>query len=838
MMRRLAFLAAFSLNLSVAVLAQATVDASDPGAHAPTTPSPESKPPQGLTASDWSTIQAAYETGQYKVFPTDGTHRARNPGQRWSTSFDGRGTTTTPDTGNWSWGLSLMAYGWPKAQRQVARPLAVSTVGARLAYDWDARLTEWYVNDQRGLEHGYTVHERAPNASGCLTLSLTVRGGLLPEVSKDGHDVNFVDDTGGAVLRYAGLKVLDQDGKTLAATWQVQNGGLLLTVEEQGARYPLTIDPIAQQAYLKASNSGATDYFGQSVSVSGDTVVVGAYQESSNATGVNGNQSNNSAPYSGAAYVFVRNGTSWTQQAYLKASNTETVDHFGYAVSVSGDTIVVGAYFESSNATGVNGNQNNNNAHNSGAAYVFVRNGTTWTQQAYLKASNTGIDDYFGFSVSVSGDTVVVGALGEGSNATGVNGNQSNNSAGNSGAAYVFVRNGTTWTQQAYLKASNTDYFDFFAYTVSVSGDTIVAGAFHESSNAVGVNGNQSDNSAPDAGAAYVFVRNGTTWSQQAYLKASNTDAGDAFGWSVSVSGDTVVVGASVEGSNASGVNGNQSNNSALSSGAAYVFVRNGTTWTQQAYLKASNTDAGDHFGYAVSVSGDWVVVGAYSESSNATGVNGNQSDNSGLLSGAAYLFVRNGTTWSQHAYLKASNTDYSDHFGAAVSVSGDTVVVGAPWEGSNATGVNGNQSNNSAPFSGAAYVYRVPLATATVVGTGCGSTPLPPTLAISVPVLGQTMTLSVTNAVPLASGMLYVGLLASVPLVVVSGCEAYLDLGSVQPPLPFATDSLGSWSTVVSLPQDPALAGQPFALQAVAIPSSSPIGLDLTNAVGLVFGY
>jgi hypothetical protein len=180
---------------------------------------------------------------------------------------------------------------------------------------------------------------------------------------------------------------------------------------------------------------------------------------------------------------------------------------------VSDETVVVGAPYEDSNATGVNGNQSDNSAEYSGAAYVFVRNGTNWTQQAYLKASNPGgtspghtYGDEFGLSVAVSGNTVVVGAYGESSSATGVNGNQSNNSALNSGAAYVFVKNGTNWTQQAYLKASNTEAGDVFGYSVSVSGDTVVIGAPSESSSTIGVNGNQSDNSAWGAGAAYIFT--------------------------------------------------------------------------------------------------------------------------------------------------------------------------------------------------------------------------------------------------------------------------------------------------------------------------------------------
>ena len=401
------------------------------------------------------------------------------------------------------------------------------------------------------------------------------------------------------------------------------------------------------------------------MAVSGDTVVVGAQNEASSATGINGDQSDNSAFMAGAVYVFVRNGTTWSQQAYLKASNTDAGDLFGISVAISGDTVVVGAPFEASDATGVNGNQDNNNAQQAGAAYVFVRNGTTWSQQAYLKASNTDPGDEFGISVAVSGDTVVVGAHYERSVARGVNGDQTDNSACQAGAAYVFLRSGTAWSQQAYLKASNTVAKSScgmvnaqFGSSVAVSGETVVVGALAEDSNATGINGDEDDHSAFGAGAAYVFVRNGTTWSQQAYVKASNTDAGDAFGWSVAVSGDTVVVGTYVESSNATGVNGDQDDNSAPLAGAAYVFVRNGITWTQQAYLKASNTDAGDGFGYSVAVSGDTVVVGAYAESSNATGIDGDQSDNSAVAPGAAYVFVRNGATWSQQAYLKASNTE------------------------------------------------------------------------------------------------------------------------------------------------------------------------------------
>jgi hypothetical protein len=468
----------------------------------------------------------------------------------------------------------------------------------------------------------------------------------------------------------------------------------------------------AQEVYVKASNTEADDAtpdrFGSSVAVSGNTMVVGAPGEDSDARGVNGNQNDNDALGSGAAYVFVRSGTTWSQQAYLKASNADPGDGFGIGVAISGDTIVVGAFTEDSGATGVDGNQADNSVMASGAAYVFVRSGTTWTQQAYLKASNTGFGDLFGSSVGVSGDTIVVGSFNEGN---------IDDDLSATGAAYVFARSGTTWSEQALLRASNAEAEDQFGWSVAIAADTIVVGARQEDSAATGVNGDQGDNSLETAGAAYVFVRSGSTWSQQAYLKASNTAASDplgaGFGAAVAIAGNTIVAGAIAESSNATGVNGNQLDNSALFAGAVYVFVRSGTTWSQQAYLKASNTDAGDSFGWSLGISGDFLVVGAISERSRATGVDGNQLDDS-VRSGAAYVFARVGATWSQQAYLKASNTEQppsaalpGDNFGNSVAISGDTLVVGADREDSNATGINGNQANNAATDTGAAYVFR-----------------------------------------------------------------------------------------------------------------------------------
>ena len=380
---------------------------------------------------------------------------------------------------------------------------------------------------------------------------------------------------------------------------------------------------------------------------------------------------------------------SFAQQAYLKASNAEANDQFGYSVAISGDTLVVGASYE---ASSVSGGEADNSAVSTGAVYVFSRSGTTWSQQAFLKASNAEANDRFGWSVAISGDTLVVGAIGEASSATG---GEADNSASSAGAAYVFNRSGTTWSQQAYLKASNAEANDRFGLSVAISGDTVVVGAGVEDSSATG---GEADNSASSAGAAYVFSRNGTTWNQQAYLKASNAEANDRFGMSVAISGDTLVVGARLEDSS---VSGGEADNSASSAGAVYVFSRNGTTWGQQAYLKASNAEANDQFGYSVAISGDTLVVGAASE---ASSVSGGEADNSASLAGAAYVFSRSGTTWSQQAYLKASNAEANDRFGWEVAISGDTLVVGAGGEASSATG---GEADNSAYNIGAAYTWQ-----------------------------------------------------------------------------------------------------------------------------------
>ena len=433
------------------------------------------------------------------------------------------------------------------------------------------------------------------------------------------------------------------------------------------------------------------------------------------------------------------------QVAYLKASNPDMGDHFAcggslpghigsaLAVSADGNTLVVGAPHESSNARGINGNAADNSLYNSGAVYVFVKRNGAWTQQAYVKASNAGQSNLFGMSVAVSadGNTMAVAAPWEASAATGINGNQNDTSMPQAGAVYVFVRSGDSWSQQAYVKASNTGHpadvndpladGDQFGSSIALSGDgnTLAVGAITEDSVATGINGNAADDSAQAAGAVYVFSRNGSTWAQQAYVKGSNTEAADLFGYDVALShdGNTLVAAGYDEDGPGRGVNVADQGNGANGSGALYVFTRAGGAWTQDAYLKGSRSEGNDALGFSIAISadGNTIIGGAADESCLLGGISpqgcntDKPEDASGGSAGAAYVWVRNNGAWTEQAFLKSSSPQLQDWFAAnlALSADGNTLLVAAPMEDSRARGVNGDEKDDSAVESGAAYVFR-----------------------------------------------------------------------------------------------------------------------------------
>ena len=393
---------------------------------------------------------------------------------------------------------------------------------------------------------------------------------------------------------------------------------------------------LAEQAKIQASDAQAADLFGFSVSISsdGNTAIVGAGSE--DAGGFN----------AGAAYIFVRSGSTWTQQAKILSSDSQDYDYIGRQVSISsdGNIAIIGAYGEDTGGS------------EAGAAYIFTRSGVTWSQQAKIQASDKEASDEFGCSVSISSDglTAIVGARRKGTGASGA------------GAAYIFTRSGTSWTQQAKIISSDIQDYDQFGQSVSISsdGNTVIVGA------------NLEDTGGSAAGAAYIFVRSGTSWTQQAKIQASDKEVSDNLGYSVSISSDglTAIVGARYEDTGAS------------DAGAAYIFVRSGSTWTQQAKIQASDKEASDDFGFSVSISGDGntVIVGADGE------------DTGGSEAGAAYIFTRSGTTWTETQKIRASNTSTTAQFGYSVSISsdGNTAIVGAAFEDPSELDV------------GAAYIY------------------------------------------------------------------------------------------------------------------------------------
>ncbi len=459
-----------------------------------------------------------------------------------------------------------------------------------------------------------------------------------------------------------------------------------------------TAGTFAETSYLKASNPGENDRFGSTVALFGNTLAVGSPGEDSNATGINGNDANNAAPNSGAVYIFTRTTDHWEQSAYIKASNTAAENGFGRSIALSEDTLAVAAPLEDSVAS------------DSGAVYVFTRTtGGTWNQQAILKASNPDSNDHFGTSIALSGDRLAVGARFEDSNGRGINTEtENNNGAEDGGAVYVFLRTGNVWQQEAYLKASNTDPFDAFGSSLSLAGDFLAVGARFEDGASISVNGDGDSNSSRDSGAVYVFHWSEVEstgvfkWKQEAYIKAPDNHSTDGFGWSVSLSETTLAVGTPGEDSSSRGVNGLMVDDRAPNSGAVYIFIRNTEkTWQSQAYLKAPNTDEKDAFGQSVSLSRNLLAVSAPSERSEASGINGVLNNNESPGSGAVYLYERIEESWYPQSYIKASNTEAFDAFGIGLALSENTLVVGAPLEDSV---TSGDPTDKNAIDSGAVY--------------------------------------------------------------------------------------------------------------------------------------
>jgi hypothetical protein len=360
--------------------------------------------------------------------------------------------------------------------------------------------------------------------------------------------------------------------------------------------------------------------------------------------------------------------TSAQELAEIRASDAAAKDYFGHSVAISGGTIVVGA------------SQDDDGGSASGSVYVYDGNGATWSEQAKLTASDASGDDFFGSSVAVHGDTLVVGAHGD---------DLVNGSKYDEGSAYVFVRSGASWSQQAKITASDAAPKDLFGLSAAVDQDTVVIGAPYH------------DDAGAESGSVYVFVRSGGVWSQQAKLTAIDGAPGDLFGASVSVAGETVVIGSP------------RDDDGGKNSGSVYVFVRSGSVWSQQAKVTAGDAAPYDSFGRSVSVFGDTAAIGAF------------QSDAAGVNSGSAYVFTRSGNSWTERAELVGSDTAALDSFGCSLSLDDGRLVVGAFGD------------NDSGAGSGSAYAFAGSGSSWTQVGK------LVPTEAAAADFFGSTIGIS-----------------------------------------------------------------------------------------------
>ncbi len=375
------------------------------------------------------------------------------------------------------------------------------------------------------------------------------------------------------------------------------------SIDDPAQMFPaITGSLIFTEQKVTSSDGAAFDNFGYTVALSGDTALVGAYNKNDS---------------TGAAYVFVRSGAGWVQQATLAASDGRTGDRFGIAVAVSGETALVGADRDDVNPNDYQG-----------SAYIFVRSGTDWNQQAKLTASDGAQNDNFGSVVALSGSTAFVGVPTDE-----VDANMTQ------GSVYVFARSGTTWSQQAHLVANDGAAADWFGNAVAFSGETVVIGAKGDD---IGSLTNQ--------GSAYVFTRTGTTWTQRAKLTLAEGAVMDRFGYAVALDGDTALV---------------SSLNYDTGQDAVYVFTGSGAAWALQGQLvPAGGAGPFDDFGMSLALDGSTALVGIGPANPRP---------------GSAIIFTRSAATWLERARLTASDGALDDKFANALALSGNCAVVGAP---------------------------------------------------------------------------------------------------------------------------------------------------------------
>jgi hypothetical protein len=574
----------------------------------------------------------------YRVVSDGNALLAEIPPQELSVRFSSGGVEIFH--GPSRWGMALRSYGYGKALKRV-ESAAPEVHSNRVEYR-RVNLKEWYVNGPLGLEQGFTITQplRRPNTHD-FTLAITLSGNLATRLGKDG--LILTDDA--SSLRYSGLTATDAVGKHLPASLELLGSELRLHVDDSNARYPLTVDPWIQRAKLTSSNGTFGDFFGSSVAISGDTLVVGAPYATIG-----------SGYRQGAAFVFVKPASGWrnmTQTATLTAADGAIADLFGTSVAVDRDTVVVGApcatFLDSCGR---------------GAAYVFVKPADGWkdmTETAKLTARYGDFGDNFGSNVSLQGRTLVIGAPCAPSPNDGLNCGP--------GAVYVFVKPTGGWktmTQTAMLLASDRQNNDGFG-AVAVSASTVAVGAPCAPANSSGCG----------PGALYMFLKPASGWkdmTENAKLTSARGKRSDFMGDAVALDSDTL----------AAGVPGYPGGKQV---GAVVVFVKPKSGWKTTSKFNARLTVAGgtqyDYFGFSVALGGNALVTGAPGSS----------------LNGSAFEYVKPPTGWKTtskfDAKLTASDGQNGDGFGASVAIGGKTLAIGAPY-----TTVKGNSRQ------GAAYVF------------------------------------------------------------------------------------------------------------------------------------
>jgi hypothetical protein len=592
---------------------------------------------------------------------------ARNPAQRLVARFGRSGVAIT--AGSARFDIGLRAFGRGDALR--ALPAVAPVAGASGVSYAHGSVREWWANGPLGLEQGFDIARR-PTGSGALTLSLAVPAGARLD-----HGVVLLP--GG--LRYAGVHAVDAGGRVLPTWLEMHGGRLQLRVADRGARYPVRVDPFIERAQLVVKHAASEEFLGYSVAVAGDTAVVGAPHQRFPQP-----YSPSTDPNPGAVYVFKLHGSKWKQAAELTAPDGPA-NGLGWSVGISesGTTIVAGAPGPPSASNPCDSTEGNLDK---GQAYVYSMPEGGWKSMssatATLTASDACVGDALGWSVGISGSTIVVGAPWGPTVAD-------ENEPGyppvpEQGEAYEYTMPSGGWksmTQTAELTASNPSSEDVhLGSSVAVSGGTIVVG---DPEQAVGGHG--------AAGAAYVFVKPAGEWTsthQTAELSASDPNPGnDHLGESVAVSGNTIVAGAPFHkvGSN-------------NSQGAAYVFVMPVGGWaskTQSAELTATDGSEPDELGYSVAVSGATVVAGARKHQVSEY-----------ADQGAAYVFTEPAGGWSgsltQAQELAASNGRTFDSFGESIAIAGNIILAGAPRH---------LASSLAKPReAGAAYIFEAPLPT------------------------------------------------------------------------------------------------------------------------------